>query len=222
MGFKSGSVDLFSNVKPYTDFHYAGDDSTYLDYMEEFPPFDFSTSDIERYEGCTDSLVYPGGASGPTISCGLDLGNAGYRTVSAALRYNVPDSIYDILIKATSVRGPSSVDWIKRNQVNIGRKNAVLICNGLKVFIWGLLTQKYPNLEEAPSSVKSAMLDIGFHAGVGSKRMEGFDVLIANSDWNSLATRIMESYSDFNGGKYHSIYKRRVDHGMRIKLEEGI
>ena len=88
-------------------------DSEYLEFMEEFPPFDFSTIEIEQHEGCTDYLVYPGGASGPTISCGLDLGNAGYKTVSEVLKYNVSDSIYNILIKATSIRGENTPAWIK-------------------------------------------------------------------------------------------------------------
>lgn len=193
-------------------------DSEYLDFMEEFPPFDFSTMEIEQHEGCTDYLVYPGGASGPTISCGLDLGNAGFKTVSEVLKYNVSDSIYEILIKATSIRGENSAGWIRNNQVKLGRKTAVKICNKLKMVIWRQLTNKYPNVENAPSPVKTAMLDIAFQAGVGSKRMSGFGAVIARKDWNSLGVMIENSYSDFEGGKYHSIHRRRVDHGKRIQF----
>lgn len=192
-------------------------DSQYAEFMEEFPPFDFSTIEIEQHEGCTDSLVYPGGASGPTISCGLDLGNAGITTVSEVLKYLVPDSTYNVLIKATKIRGEESKYWIRKNQVHLGHKTAVKICNQLKMFIWRGLTQKYPNLNDAPSTVKTAMLDIAFQAGIGSKRMGGFGKVIARKDWNTLGQMIEVSYSDFDGGKYHSIHRRRVDHGIRIQ-----
>lgn len=201
-----------------TEIVLTKNDSEYLDFMEEIPPFDFSTIEIEQHEGCTDYLVYPGGASGPTIACGLDLGNAGYKTVSEVLKYNVPDSIYSILIKATSIRGANSSSWIRNNQVKLGRKTAVKICNKLKIVIWRQLTQKYPNIENAPSPVKTAMLDIAFQAGVGSKRMNGFGSVISRKDWNTLGILIENSYNDFQGGKYHSIHLRRVDHGKRIQF----
>lgn len=201
-----------------TEIVLTKNDSEYLDFMEEIPPFDFSTIEIEQHEGCTDYLVYPGGASGPTIACGLDLGNAGYKTVSEVLKYNVPDSIYNILIKATSIRGANSSSWIRNNQVKLGRKTAVKICNKLKIVIWRQLTQKYPNIENAPSPVKTAMLDIAFQAGVGSKRMNGFGAVISRKDWNTLGILIENSYNDFQGGKYHSIHLRRVDHGKRIQF----
>lgn len=203
---------------PKTEVTMSKDDSEYLAFMEEFPPSDFSTIEIEQHEGCTDYLVYPGGASGPTISCGLDLGNAGYKTVSEVLKYNVSDSIYDILIKATSIRGENSPGWIRKNQVKLGRKTAVKICNKLKMVTWRQLTNKYPNVESAPSQVKTAMLDIAFQAGVGSKRMSGFGAVIARKDWNSLGILIENSYNDFEGGKYHSIHRRRVAHGKQIQF----
>ncbi len=193
-------------------------DTAYLSFMEDIPPFDFSTMEIEQHEGCTDSLVYPGGASGPTISCGLDLGNAGLKTVKAVLEYSVPDSIYNILIQATKVRGENSPSWIRRNQVHLGAKTATKICNRLKVYIWRLLTSKYPNLHDAPGPVKTAMLDIAFQAGVGSKRMDGFGRVIARKDWNTLGQMIEVSYSDFEGGKYHSIHRRRENHGKQIQF----
>lgn len=194
------------------------EDTAYLSFMEDIPPFDFSTMEIEQHEGCTDSLVYPGGASGPTISCGLDLGNAGLKTVTAVLEYSVPDSIYNILIQATKVRGENSPSWIRRNQVHLGAKTATKICNRLKVYIWRLLTSKYPNLHDAPGPVKTAMLDIAFQAGVGSKRMDGFGMVIARKDWNTLGQMIEVSYSDFEGGKYHSIHRRRENHGKQIQF----
>ena len=203
---------------PKAEITMSKDDSDYLAFMEEFPPFDFSTIEIEQHEGCTDYLVYPGRASGPTISCGLDLGNAGFKTVSEVLKYNVSDSIYDILIKATSIRGENSPGWIRKNQVKLGRKTAVKICNKLKMVIWRQLTNKYPNVESAPSQVKTAMLDIAFQAGVGSKRMSGFGAVIARKDWNSLGILIENSYNDFEGGKYHSIHRRRVAHGKQIQF----
>jgi len=193
-------------------------DTAYMNYMEEFPPFTFSTFEIELHEGCTDSLVYPGGGSGPTISCGLDLGNAGMKTVDAVLKDNVSDSIYNILIKATKIKGEASQDWIRRNQVHIGQHDANILCNKIKKIIWQYVTSKYPNMENAPPEAKTAMLDIAFQAGIGSKRMDGFAKVIENSDWRMLGVLIENSYNDFSGGRYHSIYKRRVMHGKSIQF----
>lgn len=193
------------------------EDSAKLAFTEELSPLDFSTIEIEQYEGCTDYLVYPGGFSGPTIACGLDLGNAGFNAVSEVLRCSVSDSIYNVLIKATSIRGEASREWIRNNQVKLGRKTAMRICNKIKMVVWRQVRQKYPNIENAPEPVKSAILDIAFHAGVGSKRMAGFGKVISQRNWNTLGVMIANSYSDFEGGKFNSIHQRRVDHGKRVQ-----
>ena len=186
--------------------------------LEEFPLFDFNTFEIEMHEGCTDSLVYPGGISGPTIACGLDLGNAGANNVSKVLKSSVSDEQYELLMKAVKIRGEDSRDWIRRNQVHLGERTAKRICNSLKKHIWRLLTAKYQNLETAPAPVKTAVLDIAFQAGVGSIRMNGFGSAIEAKNWMQLAYLISNSYSDFEGGKYHSIYRRRVDHAKQIEF----
>jgi hypothetical protein len=184
---------------------------------QEYPPFDFNTSEIEKHEGCTDSVVYPGGYSGPTISCGLDLGNIGSYNASKVLRGVVSDSIYDILMDGTSVRGEASKYWIKKHQVHIGRHDAILICNRVKMLFWNALNSRYPNIVNAPGVVKSAMLDIAFQAGVGSKRMDGLGYPISVGDWNSVGVIIENSYNDFQDGDYNAIYLRKVSHGKRIQ-----
>jgi GH24 family phage-related lysozyme (muramidase) len=156
--------------------------------------------------------------SGPTISCGLDLGNIGSKNIEEVLGASVPDSVKEILEKANGVNGEGSIPWIRRNQVHLGEKTARRICNALKKHIWNLLVSKYENLNSAPPQVKTAMLDIAFQAGVGSSRMDGFGKAIEAKNWRLLGQMIRVSYSDFEGGKYHSIHRRRVDHGMQIEF----
>lgn len=185
---------------------------------DEIALLDFDSYMIEQHEGCTDSLVYPGGISGPTISCGFDLGNAGYKTVSEVLLNSVTPEEYAVLVKAVNVRGDASESWIRKNQIHLGDKTAKRICNNLKVYIWRLLTTKYPNLPEAPGEVKSAVLDIAFQCGVGSNRMNGFGEAISKKNWRLVGRLVSNSYIDFEGGKYSSIHRRRVDQGMQIEF----
>lgn len=194
-------------------------DSTLRVLMEEVPTLNFYTGGIELHEGCTDSLVYPGGGSGPTISCGLDIGNAGSITVREVLSGVLADSMVEYLMQGVTVRGVNSPNWIKTHQVHLGQHSAILICNKVKQFYWRMVRNKYPNLEDAPDAVKSAMLDLVIQTGTTSKRLNGLDPAIEKRNWLLVGRLVANSCSDFSGGRYNSIHRRRVNHGELIRLE---
>lgn len=194
-------------------------DSNMLIMQEEIPPFTFTTSHIEMQEGCTDSLVYPGGGSGPTISCGLDIGNVGSRNLDTILMDVVSDSIKQILMSGVMIRGVESNAWIAKHQVHIGQHTANMICNRVKKVFWLHIRRKFPNLENAPDAVKSAMLSFCIQTGTYSNRLRGFSKVIEDSNWNGLANLMASSYSDWNGGKYHALYLRRIREAKLIQLE---
>jgi len=194
-------------------------DSNLILMQEETTLFTFNTSQIEIQEGCTDSLVYPGGGSGPTISCGLDIGNVGSRNLDTILMDVVSDSIKQILMSGVSISGPETIKWIQNNQIHLGQHIANMICNRVKRVFWLHIRRKFPNLENAPDAVKSAMLSFCIQTGTYSKRLRGFDKAIEDSNWNGLANLMAASYTDWNGGKYHALYLRRIKEAKIIQLE---
>ena len=184
----------------------------------EVTPLDFNTHEIEKHEGCTDYMVWPGAYSGPTIACGLDLANIGDANVEKILNGRVSNHVYNILIEATNHRGPEAEEWIKHHQVHIGQHNAILLCNGLKTLVWQKALQSYPNLEKAPASVKEAVMNACVASGVGSTRLTWMGNEIANSDWIGVADAIANSHSDMIGGPYERIWKSEQMMAMKIRL----
>ena len=215
--FETVAIKVLEIAQPIVEVD-SSYDTAFVEQHEEIALFDFDTYVIEQHEGCTDSLVYPGGGSGPTISCGLDIGNAGSKTVSAVFEGILPDSTIAKLMPAVYVRGERSKSWITSNQVHIGKHVSVLLCNRIKKIYWRAMLEKYPNLVNAPPEVKTAVLDLGIQVGNTSKRLNGLSKAIADSNWHQVATVISNSCSDFRGGRYHSIHLRRVSQGTAIKL----
>lgn len=220
---KSNSTPLNGLVEYETIQNVIGDtlvfDSNIIQMSKEVPLFDFNTSTIEKYEGCTDSLVYPGGGSGPTIACGLDLGNIGSKNADQILEGVVSDSIKAILMKGTTKRGKASIEWIRRNQVHLGKHTSIMLCNSVKRYVWKLTVGAYPKIQNAPPSVKEAVLSAAFCTGVGSKRLKPIAKAIESENWNLVANTIEVMHLDFKGGKWNSIHNRRVNEAIAIRVE---
>ena len=182
-------------------------DSNIAIMLSEVPSFNFSTSEIEQHEGCTDYLVYPGGWSGPTISCGLDLGNIGRNNASDILKGAVSDDDYRLLMRATSVKGPESEQWVKNHKIRIGKHAAVMICNRLKKRVWDHTVDAYPNIINAPTCVQKAVLSQSVLSGAGSDRLAPIGVTISKGDWIGVADIIATIRSDMIGGPYERIWR---------------
>lgn len=189
--------------------------------LSEVPSFDFSTFEIEAHEGCTDYLVYPGGWSGPTISCGLDLGNIGRENVKKAIHGLVSEKDFNILMSATYFKGPEADAWVKRHKnFRIGKHAAIMICNRVKKIVWNHAVNMYPNIINAPACVKKAVLMQCVLSGAGSDRLQPIGVAIANSDWMGVADLIATIRSDMIGGPYERIWRddQRTANIIRLTL----
>lgn len=194
-------------------------DSAYTDFMQDYPAFQVTGDDIALSEGCTDSFVYPGGSSGPTISCGLDIGNASSQVVRNVTKWILNDDDRYEILDGTTIRGAESVNWIRHHQIHIGKHTAARLCSQVKRYYWKALVTKYPNMENAPDEVKAAMLDLTFQAGIDSKRLDGFKSAINKNHWKEVGVLVSNSYNDLQGGRFNSVYHRRVSHGIQIQYK---
>jgi hypothetical protein len=183
-------------------------DSNIAIMMSEIPPFNFSTSNIEAHEGCTDYLVYPGGWSGPTIACGLDLGNIGRENARAILKGIISNKDFDILMSATYFKGAEAEAFVnKHNKLRIGRHASVLLCNRVKRRVWQHAIDAYPNIVNAPPSVQQAVLAQCVLSGAGSDRLRPIGTAISYGDWMAVADLIAIIRADMIGGPNERIWR---------------
>lgn len=187
--------------------------------LSEVPPFNFSTSEIEQHEGCTDYLVYPGGQSGPTISCGLDLGNIGRKNAEHVLQGIVSEKDFNVLISATYFKGFEAEIFVKNHKkFKITKHQSILICNRVKQKVWQHALAAYPNIENAPNVVKKAVLSQCILSGAGSERLKPVAVQIENGNWYGVADAIAIIRADMVGGPFERIWKEDQKTAMIIKL----
>lgn len=189
--------------------------------MSEIPPFNFSTSNIEAHEGCTDYLVYPGGWSGPTIACGLDLGNIGRENARAILKGVVSKKDFDILMSATYFKGAEAEAFVKKHKkLRIGRHASVLLCNRVKRRVWEHAMDAYPNIVNAPPSVQQAVLAQCVLSGAGSARLQPIGTAISYGDWMAVADLIAIIRVDMIGGPFERIWRddQKMANIVRLSL----
>lgn len=194
-------------------------DSNIAIMMSEVPSLPFNTSEIEAHEGCTDYLVYPGGWSGPTISCGLDLGNIGRENARTILKGVVSKKDFDILMSATYFKGAEAEAFVnKHKKLRIGRHASVLLCNRVKRRVWQHAINAYPNIVNAPTSVQKAILAQCVLSGAGSERLRPIGVAISTGNWMGVADLIATIRSDMIGGPFERIWRDDQKMANIIKL----
>lgn len=189
--------------------------------MSEVPSLPFSSSEIEIHEGCTDYLVYPGGWSGPTIACGLDLGNIGRENARAILEGVVSKKDFDILMSATYFKGAEAEAFVnKHKKLKIGRHASVLLCNRVKKRVWDHATNAYPNIVNAPTSVQKAVLIQCVLSGAGSDRLQPIGEAISMGNWMGVADLIATIRADMVGGPFERIWKddQKMANIIRLSL----
>jgi len=196
------------------------DDSSIVLASSEVSALPFYSYNINKHEGCTDYLVYPGGFSGPTISCGLDLGNIGENNAEEVLKGKISEKDFKTLMKATSIRGSSSQEFIRKHQVKISKHSAILVCNGLKSYVWRLATRTYPNAKNAPTVVQEAILDVCIASGVGSSRLSEMGSEISSGNWLGVGQAISRCHADLLGGPFERIWKndQMLSENIRLTL----
>lgn len=189
--------------------------------MSEVPSLPFSSSHIEAHEGCTDYLVYPGGWSGPTIACGLDLGNIGRENARAILKGVVSKKDFDILMSATYFKGAEAEAFVKKHKkLRIGRHASVLLCNRVKRRVWEHAMDAYPNIVNAPPSVQQAVLAQCVLSGAGSARLQPIGTAISYGDWMAVADLIAIIRVDMIGGPFERIWRddQKMANIVRLSL----
>lgn len=194
------------------------DDSNIVIASSEISALPFYSYGINKTEGCTNFLVYPGGYSGPTISCGLDLGNIGENNAEQILRGKVSEKDFETLMEATEIRGSTSQEFIRKNPVKISKHSAILICNGLKSYVWRLATGTYPNAKNAPTVVQEGILSACVAAGVGSQRLSEMGSEIASGNWLGVGQAISRCHEDLIGGPFERIWKHDQELSENIRL----
>lgn len=183
-------------------------DSNIAIMLSEVPPMNFSTSEVEAHEGCTDYLVYPGGQSGPTISCGLDLGNIGRSNAEHVLQGVVDEKTFDVLMSATYFKGVEAEKFVKNHKkFKITKHQSIIICNRVKQKVWHHAIAAYPNISNAPDVVKKAVLIQCILSGAGSDRLKPLEGLIQNGNWCGVADAIATMRVDMVGGPFERIWK---------------
>lgn len=118
---------------------------------------------LARAEGCTDSFVVPPNPSGPTVSCGIDLGAIGTANAVRIFDGIVSDTELATIVAATRIRGPRSLPWVRKNQIHLRPGASEIAFRRARALMWsGVRGTELSNL---PPAVQSALLSYVYHTG---------------------------------------------------------
>ena len=181
-------------------------------------PDDISHDVISDFEGCSDRFVWPGMNSGPTIGCGIDLGNIGRRNIKRLFENLVEDSILQIMLEGSRVRGSESVRWIRRNSVKLSKTQVSLSRDRMLSLMWKETVRRFPSIKEAPGEVKTAILSLALNRGPNNPALKTLRSNIENENWSALATQVAAMQQDH---EFVGISDRRKQEASLIRLAEG-
>lgn len=174
------------------------------------------TDALRRAEGCTDYVIVPPYPSGPTISCGIDLGHIGRRAIDTIFTGLVSDSVLQILRSASGVRGKNAQAWrAKHATLRIPRAASVLAFRRSAAFLWssvykGQLSAKHP-------VTKSALLSFAYHTGRSPTALRKLKHMSAHQ----VAELLRRRGSTYSGGNSHAYKRRRYKEARSIDLSSG-
>lgn len=178
-------------------------------------PSDISIGMIEYFEGCTDTLVWPGLNSGPTIGCGIDLGNLGERNIKSVFEGIVDERTVDVLVSAASVRGAKSKAWIRKHPVRLTRQQVDISRDRVVNTMWKLVTQKMPELADAPGEVKTAVLSCAMNRGPNNPVLSRMAPLVRSRKYRELANVFSAMRNDHS---LPGLQARRMHEAELIRL----
>lgn len=104
----SGFFGTYSHYHAGTDQDKAQDSSEFV--IE--PQVDVNLNILRDFEGYSKRPYWPGGASGPTVGIGIDLGNAGHDNIKRIFQGLVNKNVLVALLSASKTRGAASQSWI--------------------------------------------------------------------------------------------------------------
>lgn len=164
-----------------------------------------STDALKRAEGCTDYIVVPPYPSGPTISCGIDLGHIGLRAIDTIFTGLVSDSVLQVLRSASGVRGKAAQAWrAKHKALRIPPAASALAFRRSAALLWSSVYRG--QMSAAHPVTKASLLSFAYHTGRSPAPVRKLKHMSSHQVANLLRRR----GSTYSGGSAHT-YKRRRD-----------
>lgn len=146
---------------------------------------------IIALEGVTDTLHWPQGESGPTIGCGIDLGNIGKSSIRTIFTGVVGPDTVALLLRAADVRGVQSLAFVRRyHNLRLTPEQLDEANRRMFAIMWDAVVERFPGIESAPVTVQTSVLSVAAHRGVFNKRIQHLKPLIASRKWNAVAQAI--------------------------------
>lgn len=159
-------------------------------------PSDISVGMIDWFEGCIDTLTWPGLYSGPTIGCGIDLGNIGRNNTRKIFTNVVDSATLEKMLSASSVRGVASKAWIRdNNTVRLSNEQVLASRDRMLGLMWRETERKFPGISDAPGEVKTAVLSVILNRGPYNKTLAKLGQPIRIRDYIEVS-RLIASMSD--------------------------
>lgn len=146
---------------------------------------------IQSLEGFTDSLHWPRGESGPTIGCGIDLGNIGKSSIRKIFSNVVGRDTLNLLLRAANIHGSQAEAFTRKNHKLRLTKAQISAANkNMLVLMWKTLVIKFPGIDSAPATVKTAVFSVALHRGMYNQHIQCLKTPIAHRDWARVASMI--------------------------------
>lgn len=169
------------------------------------------TRHLLRAEGCTDGIVVPPAPSGPTISCGIDLGNIGRANIKLIFSGLVPDSVLVTLLTASGKRGAVARQWADQH-------SNILLAPGVSDYafrravalIWSRVYQN--RLVRSPPEVQSALLSYAYHTGRAPQSLSKLESMSPRA----VAGLLLARGDSYTGSNRRSFCRRRASEAKMI------
>ena len=160
---------------------------------------------------------WPGGMSGITIDPGVDLGHVDRNTLlDNYSEIMTPEQLNEaISLKGVRNRRASNAlfELNDLSRFRISREDAKRIFPSVATPYWNGLLKRWPEIEDAPGSVQTAMLSLSFNRGYNNSKLETITEFISRRDWKKLGEAILSMQQDHN---LEGIRKRRRLEGELI------
>lgn len=160
-------------------------DSAYAEFVSQIPRIqsdDVNLNLLIDAEGFDSSIYYPGGASGPTLGAGLDLGNMGARNIVTMFDGVVSDSLLAVLKTADGKTGRRAQQWIDKHKVTITKYQAnTAFCRALNVY-WRETKRRFPGVLDLDREMRGLVLSLCYGFGPRNPKLAPLDEIIAKRD----------------------------------------
>lgn len=167
---------------------------------------------IEEFEGCTDTLIWPGAYSGPTIGCGIDLGNIGRRNIQRAFKDVVSEKTLEVLMKASGIRGKNARSWVARTKVRLTKEQVQSSSRRVMKILWEATSSRFPGIKKAPWQIQTAVFSCAMNRGPYNSELNALVLPIKLGDYEAVVRIIGSMQIDH---ELEGIQKRRL---MESKL----